>query len=223
MTEDPNSVNFLWENYFFYIYVFFFLIKQCEIFQDSSVAELVSAMAAGWNARVVVETWSYGGPIATSVGLAVATHHTGGRHICVVPNEETKEKYVEALMRQYDQTAPEIIVGEAEEAMEGLEGIDFLVVDCRGNNEFSKIIRVAKLGQRGAVLVCKNASSRAGSTFKWHSVLGGGSRIVRSVFLPVGKGLDVAYVGATGGGEKGASRWIKCVDFQSGEEFMIRK
>ncbi|KAL8503337.1 hypothetical protein ACS0TY_022174 [Phlomoides rotata] len=174
-------------------------VKSCEIFQDSSVAELVSAMAAGWNAKVVVETWSGGGPIATSIGLAVATHHTGGRHICVVPNEETKEKYVEAVMRQYDQTAPEVIVGEAEEAMEGLEGIDFLVVDSRGNDGLSRIIRVAKLGDRGAVLVCKNACSRAGSTFRWHSVLEGKSRIVRSVFLPVGKGLDIAHVGATGG------------------------
>lgn len=180
-------------------------------------------MAAGWNAKVVVETWSQGGPIATSMGLAIATRHTGGRHICVVPDEESKFKYVEAITARNDQTAPEVIVGEAEEGMAGLEGIDFLVVDCRVN-EFSSIIRVAKLGHRGAVLVCKNASSRGGSTFRWQSVLDGKTRIVRSVFLPVGKGVDIAHVGATDGRRgKSGSRWIKGVDQQSGEEFVIRK
>ncbi|KAI3453575.1 hypothetical protein Pfo_010238 [Paulownia fortunei] len=199
-------------------------VKSCELFQESGVAELVSAMAAGWDAKLVVETWSRGGAIATSIGLAVATHHTGGRHICVVPDEESRAEYVEA-MSQSGQAAYEMIVGEPEEAMEGLEGIDFLVVDCRGNG-FARILRVAKLGHRGAVLICKNASSRAASDFRWLSVLDGKSRIVRSVFLPVGKGLDIAHVGATGGSSsraKGESRWIKGIDHQSGEEFVIRK
>ncbi|KAK6137677.1 hypothetical protein DH2020_028603 [Rehmannia glutinosa] len=176
---------------------------QCGLSNESGVAELVSAMAAGWNAKLVVETWSQGGPTATSVGLAVATHHTGGKHICVVPDESSKK------------------------AVEGLEGIDFLVVDCR-RNDFARILSVAKLGHRGAVLMCKNASSRAASDFRWRSVIGGKSRIVRSVFLLVGKGLDIAHVGARGGGGgegggEGQSRWIKHIDQQSGEEFVIRK
>lgn len=197
---------------------------QCEVFQEPSVAEVVSAMAAGWNARLVVETWSRSGEIATSVGLAVAAHHTGGRHICIVPDEESREEYAGG-MRQFGHSACEIVVGEAEEAMEGLEGIDFLVVDCKGNNEFARVIRAAKLGDRGAVLVCKNASSRAGSGFGWRSMLDGRSRVVRSVFLPVGKGLDIAHVGARGGssGVVGRSRWIKRIDQDSGEVFVIRK
>ncbi|XP_011069768.1 uncharacterized protein LOC105155573 [Sesamum indicum] len=200
-------------------------VKSCEVSQEPSVAEVVSAMAAGWNAGLVVETWSRGGEIATSVGLAVAAHHTGGKHICIVPDEESREEYAEG-MRRFGRSACETIVGDAEEAMDGLEGIDFLVVDCKGNNEFGRVIRAAKLGERGAVLVCTNASSRAGSDFRWSSVLDGRSRVVRSVLLPVGKGLDVAHVGATGGSsgrEKGRSRWIKRIDQDSGEEFVIRK
>ncbi|KAI3468872.1 hypothetical protein Pfo_025535 [Paulownia fortunei] len=187
-------------------------VKSCELFQESGVAELVSAMAAGWNTQLVVETWSHGGAMATSIGLAVATHHTGGGTF-----------YVEAMIKS-GQTA-DVIVGQPEEAMEGLEGIDFLVVDCR-RNDFARILRVAKLGHRGAVLICKNASSRAASDFRWRSVLDGKSRIVRSVFLPVGKGLDIAHVGARGGGSgsgKGQTRWIKHIDQHSGEEFVIRK
>ncbi|KAL3818173.1 hypothetical protein ACJIZ3_004078 [Penstemon smallii] len=201
-------------------------VKSCElIVKESSVAELISAMAAGWNAQLVVETWSRGGSIATSIGLAIATNHTGGRHICVVQNNESRDDYIEAMTKS-GHSAYEIVVGEPEEAMEGFEGIDFMVVDCT-RNDFARILRVAKLGHRGAVLICKNASSRVVSEFRWRSALGGKSRIVRSVFLPVGDGLDIAHVGATGGcgsrGGKGKSRWVKHIDQESGEEFVIRK
>lgn len=197
---------------------------QCELFQESSVAELVSAMAAGWNAKLVVETWSRGGVIATSIGLAVAARHTGGRHVCVVPDEESRAEYVDAV-RRCGQAADEMIVGQAEEAMEGLEGIDFLVVDCRRDEEFARVVRVAKLGQRGAVLICKNAGPRAASGVGWQRMLDAKSGIVRSVFLPVGEGLGVAHVAAGGSSSrgKGGSRWIKGIDLESGEEFVIRK
>lgn len=180
-------------------------------------------MAAGWNANLIVETWSRGGIFATSIGLAVAGHHGGGRHVCIVPDHESRAEYIEAMTKAGK--SPEVIVGEPEEAMEGLEGIDFMVVDCR-RNDFARIFRVAKLGNRGAVLVCKNASSRAASDFRWRSVVDGKSRIVRSVFLPVGNGLDIAYVGATAANSsarKTQSRWFKHIDQQSGEEYVIRK
>ncbi|PIN27093.1 hypothetical protein CDL12_00151 [Handroanthus impetiginosus] len=199
-------------------------VKLCELFQESSVAELISAMAAGWNAKLVVETWSTGSEIATSVGLAVATRHTGGKHICIVPDQESGEEYVKAMSIS-GQESYEIIVGEPQEAMEGLEGIDFLVVDFEENN-FARMIRLSKLGHRGAVLIRKNASSKAASDFRWRSVVEGRLRIVRSVFLPVGKGLDVAHVGASDGSPsrtKGESRWIKHLDRESGEELVIRK
>lgn len=197
---------------------------QCELFQESSVAELISAMAAGWNAQLIVETWSKGSGTATSIGLAVAGHHAGGRHVCVVPDQESREEYAEAM--QTAGVSPEIVVGEPVEAMEGLEGIDFLVVDCR-RSDFARILRVAKLGHRGAVLICTNVCSRDASDFRWRSVLDGKSRIVRSVVLPVGRGLDIAHVGATGaggcGGKRGESRWIRHFDKESGEEFVIRR
>lgn len=197
---------------------------QCEVYGESSVAELISAMAAGWNANLIVETWSKGGAIATSIGLAVASRHTRGRHVCIVPDEESKSEYAGAMESTGE--SPEVVVGTPEEVIGDLAGIDFLVVDCR-YHDFGRILRVAKLGQRGSVLVCKNASSRDSSEFKWRGVLGGGSRLVRSVFLPVGKGLDIAHVGTSGGERsssgKGKRRWIKHTDRESGEVFVIRK
>ncbi|CAI0551574.1 unnamed protein product [Linum tenue] len=117
--------------------------------------------------------------------------------------------------------------------MQGMEGIDFLVVDSR-RKDFARVLRAAKLSGRGAVLVCKNASSKQATSFRWRSVLDGGStrRLVRSVYLPVGKGLDIAHVATSGaasstagGGQSKSSqsRWIKHVDRESGEVHVIRK
>lgn len=186
------------------------------------MAELVSAMAAGWNANFIVETWSQGGVMATSIGLAVAASHTGARHVCIVPDDQSRSEYAEGMVDAG--MSPEVIVGEAGEVMDELVGIDFLVVDCR-RKDFARLLRLAKLSSRGAVLVCKNASSRSASSFKWRSVLDGGSRrLVRSVFLPVGMGLDIAHVATSGGNTgSGTKRWIRHVDRQSGEVHVIRK
>ncbi|KAK8496228.1 hypothetical protein V6N13_036385 [Hibiscus sabdariffa] len=200
-------------------------VKSCELHHESGVAELISAMAAGWNAGFIVETWSQGGATATSVGLAVASSHTNGRHVCMVPDERSRIAYVEAL-EEAGMSRPEVIVGEPEEVMDRLNGVDFMVVDSQ-RKDFSRVLRLAKLSNRGAVLVCKNANSKTASSFKWRSVIDDGSRrLVRSVFLPVGKGLDIAHVATSGGNSssgKGKRRWIKHVDRQSGEEFVIRK
>ncbi|KAK8584669.1 hypothetical protein V6N13_138624 [Hibiscus sabdariffa] len=60
-----------------------------------------------------------------------------------------------------------VIVGEAEEAMKGLVGIDFLVVASK-RNEFTRVSRHAKLSHMGAVLACKNACGSVISGFRWH-------------------------------------------------------
>lgn len=201
-------------------------VKSCGLLQESTEAELISAMAAGWNAQMIVETWSRGGATSTSIGLSNAIHQTGGRHICIVPNEDTKTEY-KSIMEKITGMSPEIVIGEAAETMESITGIDFLVVDCE-RNDFSTILKVVKLGNRGAVLVCKNVSSRAVSDFRWRSVLDEKSKIIRSVFLPVGKGLDIAHVGAVAAGKsvsggKMEKKWIRRFDRESGEEFVIRK
>lgn len=185
----------------------------------------MAAMAAGWNAQFIVETWSQGGAIATSIGLAIARSHTGGRHVCVVPDEQSGSDYAKSVGETAGVSLPEILVGEAEEVMDGLVGIDFLVVDSR-RKDFSRVFRSAKLSGKGGVLVCKNAYSRTASRFRWRSVVDEESsrrRVVRTVFLPVGKGLDMAHVSAVTGGKPGGKRWIKHFDQRSGELHVIRR
>ncbi|KAD5316764.1 hypothetical protein R6Q59_031926 [Mikania micrantha] len=196
-------------------------VKSCQVIEGSSVAELISAMAAGWNAKLIVETWCRGDMTTTSIGLAVARIHTSGRHVCIVPNEDSKSEYTAAMEKAG--MSPEVIIGQSEEAVKGLV-IDFLVVDARKNN-FDRIVKAAKFGLRGAVLVCKAAPA---ADVRLLSLFDGASRrVVRSVFLPVGKGLDIAHVAAGEGGSGSdkvkKSRWIRRVDRRSGEEFVFRK
>ncbi|KAG6597200.1 hypothetical protein SDJN03_10380, partial [Cucurbita argyrosperma subsp. sororia] len=208
-------------------------VKSCEIFGEFGVPELLSAMAAGWNAKLIVETWSDGGPVATSVGLAIAAGHTGGRHLCIVADERTRSKYVKAILEAGVESPPEVVVGDVEALAEMIAAVDFLVADCKGK-DFVRVLREAKPSERGAVLVCKNAWERNGNVlgFRWQGVLRRGTRVVKSVFLPVGKGLEIAHIGSPSGGGGGGvgsnsaakgGRWIKRVDLRSGEEHVFRE
>ncbi|KAI5439816.1 hypothetical protein KIW84_025259, partial [Lathyrus oleraceus] len=202
---------------------------QCHLSSESGVAELLSAMAAGWNAQLIVETWSRGGVIPSSLGLAIASRHTGGRHVCIVPDERSRLEYAKSMGEAG--MSPEIMVGEPEEVMDGLIGIDFLVVDSR-RKDFPRVLRLAKLSNKGAVLICKNANfiSNMDSSYIWRSVVARGlRRLVRSVFLPVGKGIHMAHFSAAGGGGENSvsavkhNRWIKHVDQRTGDVHFIRK
>lgn len=206
-------------------------VKSCELYQESGVAELISAMAAGWNANLIVEARDAGGATPTSVGLAIAARHTCGRHVCIVPDERSRSAYTEALSSSAGAGfSSEILVGDPEELMSKLEGIDFLVFDGR-RRDFARFLRLARLSHRGAVLVCKNVEAKTtpcGQSFRWRALVEGGKyRVVRTAFLPVGNGLDIAHVGASGGSGSSNSkpakkRWIKHFDQSSGEEYVIR-
>ncbi|KAL2902220.1 Calsyntenin-2 [Bienertia sinuspersici] len=203
-------------------------VKSCELYQESGVAELISAMAAGWNSKLIVETWSNGNFIPRSIGLAIAARHTSGRHVCIVPDERSRSDYTQAMSASNTGvSSPEILVGEPEEVMSELECVDFLVVDNR-RRDFARFLRLARLSSRGAVLVCKNACAKtASSACKWRGILDAGKyRVVRTAFLPVGPGLDIAHVAASGGLGSGETtnkrRWIRHVDQVSGEEHVIR-
>eukprot|EP00256_Glycine_max_P060665 XP_014629565.1 uncharacterized protein LOC106798130 [Glycine max] len=92
------------------------LFLQCEKLKELGVPELLSAMAAGWNTKFIVESWSYDG--MAKVGPKGAVLHARMHHI----------------YRNY----------------------------CGG--------------------------------FRWSVLLQRGVHVVRSVFLRVGKGLDMYYI-----------------------------
>ncbi|GLU00474.1 hypothetical protein SLE2022_178410 [Rubroshorea leprosula] len=142
-------------------------VKSCQNFKEPDVPELLSAMAAGWNSKLIVETWSHGGPISTSVGLTVAASHTSGRHVCIVPDERSRSGYIQAMRELAGISPTNVVVGDGGELVAEISGVDFLVVDSKCE-DFASILRRARLSDGGAVLACKNARDRRGSGFRWN-------------------------------------------------------
>ncbi|KFK43495.1 hypothetical protein AALP_AA1G133000 [Arabis alpina] len=200
-------------------------VKSCENLETPDAPELIAAMAAGWNAKMIVETWSEGDAIASSIGLNVASQHANARHICIVQNSRSQSAYLQAIQESSSSplNLPETIISpEPEHAMRTLQGIDFLVVDWRNKEFAASALRNAAFGCRGAVVVCRNGYSRSSSGFSWTRALRD-RKVVRTVTLPVTGGIEIAHVAARNSGksEKSKRRWITHIDQRSGEEHVF--
>nr|XP_016484608.1 PREDICTED: uncharacterized protein LOC107805131 [Nicotiana tabacum] len=208
-------------------------IQTCEISSKTSAAEFLAAMAGGYNAKLIVETWKKDengeANITTSIakrkytfiylimifppGLAIAANHTHGRHVCVVRDEASRVEYVSAMQKlSRDVSLPEVVVGEhVEEIIRSkLSRVDFLVVDD-WTKDFTRAFNSVKLNQHGAILVCKSESK--------------GNNII--ITVPVGNGLEIAYIASNDGNLKYSTkipkRWISHVDRGSSEEHVFRR
>lgn len=145
-----------------------------------------------------------------------------------MPDEKSRLEYVGA-MQNSGVSLPEVMVGEAKEVMERLNGVDFLIVDER-RSDFISVFNSAKLSHHGAILVCNNGSKIRNiecNKFSWDGVFNGKvCVIVRSVTLPFGNGIEIAYIASKDGNQKVrkyAKRWIRHIDRNSGEEHVIRR
>ncbi|GJN20985.1 hypothetical protein PR202_gb08430 [Eleusine coracana subsp. coracana] len=148
--------------------------QQDDLGGPSEVAELVSAMAGGWNAQLIVEAPDVrrSGPAATSLALAAAARRTGGRYACVLPDAVSAAAYGGATLFQP-------VVGDADEAMARLEGVDLLVVDAR-RRDAAAVLRAARPGPRGMVVGAPRRRKAA-----WRRRRGHGRRHARrAVRLP---------------------------------------
>lgn len=181
-------------------------------------------MAGGWNPRLIVEAWSSGSEIMTSICLDIAARHSGARYVCIVQNECSRSEYVKAL-KDHGSRVPELMVGEAKDVMARLTNVEFMVVDGR-HKDLYELFGLVKLGHRGAVLMCKNALQSYMDRLRWDLLIREKARLVRSVIIPVGQGLNIAYVKRDSKSEKSSSkecsRWITRIDHKTGEEHIFR-
>ncbi|CAE5957271.1 unnamed protein product [Arabidopsis arenosa] len=194
-------------------------VKSCENLETPDAAELIAAMAAGWNAKLIVETWSEGDAIASSIGLNVASQHANAKHICILQNSRSESAYLQAIQESSSPlNLPETIIAEEpEKAMKKLQGIDFLVVDWRDKEFAAATLKNAAFGSRGAVVVCRNGYSSLRRVLR-------DRKVVRTVTLPVTGGIEIAHVAARNSGKSEKSskrRWITHVDQRSGEEHVF--
>ncbi|XP_071739714.1 uncharacterized protein [Rutidosis leptorrhynchoides] len=201
-------------------------VKTCKDLQESDQAEMISAMAGGWNPRFIVEAWSSGIEITTSIALSIAARHIGARYVCTVQNERSRSEYTNAFKdHDHDIQVPELVVGEAKEVMKRFKGVEFMVVDGR-RKDLYEMFGAAKYSVRGAVLMCKNGMQRYMDGFRWELAVSEKEHVVRSVIIPVGQGLNIAYVKERRESEKALvkdhSRWITRIDKKTGEEHVFR-
>ncbi|KAJ8573311.1 hypothetical protein K7X08_009822 [Anisodus acutangulus] len=205
-------------------------IQTCGLSSKTSAAEFLSAMAAGYNAQLIVEAWKKheNGDIniTTSTGLAIAVKHTHGKHVCIVTDEASRVEYVSAMQKlSADVSLPEVVVGEVEEVMrKKLNRVDFLVVYGSKKN-FTRTLSSVKLSQHGSILVCKRIN---GTRLSWKGVLDAKVSVMRAVILPVGNGLEIAYIASNNydgnlKSRKNPKCWIRHVDQDSGEEHVFRR
>ncbi|KAI7738121.1 hypothetical protein M8C21_014530 [Ambrosia artemisiifolia] len=199
-------------------------VTTCKKFTESDHVELISAMAGGWKPRLIIEAWSIGSNITTSIGLGIAARHLGARYVCIVQNKRAKLEY-ESAMNNHGSPVPELVVGDAKDVMARLPEVEFMVVDGR-RKDLHELFRMAKLSHRGAVLLCTNGRQCFMNGFGWELVIGDKSRLVRAAVIPVGQGLYIAYVRKKRESDKAlvrkCSRWITRIDQKTGEEHVFR-
>ncbi|URE42470.1 hypothetical protein MUK42_14693 [Musa troglodytarum] len=179
--------------------------------------EFVSALAAGMGAKLTVEV----SPEASqSTGaLAAAARQTGGRLVCVIPEEvslaPTKEPGVD--------DAVEFKVGDANQLLPEHEHIDFALVGCRSDPS-AGLLELLHVNPRSSVAVANRLrGGKEGPT-------GEGMEVTM-----IGKVEEVGRTGTKAGGverrksAKGSgrrrprskSRWVRKID-ERGEEHFFR-
>ena len=192
------------------------------------LAELVAAMAGGWNAQLIVDapdttppsTSTSRRPPATSLSLAAAARRTGGRYARVDVSPE-----------EFDHSGSSSSATEA--AMARLEAVDLLVLDAR-RRDAAAVLRAARPGPRGMVVVRHGIGCvrRRAPAPPWG--MAAGTRVVRAAYLPIGAGgVEVLHVGVGKGPSlptaqqqsrrSGRGRWIRHVNHRTGEEHVFRR
>ena len=201
------------------------------------LAELVAAMAGGWNAQLIVDApyvdvdaspppSSSRRPPATRLALAAAARRTGGRY-ARLDNDNDGAATQEAINSGSSSSA-------AEAAMARLEGVDLLVLDAR-RRDAAAVLRAARPGPRGMVVVRHGIGCvrRRAPAPPWG--MAAGTRVVRAAYLPIGAGgVEVLHVGVGKGPSlpthqhsrrpsSGRGRWIHHVNHRTGEEHVFRR
>ncbi|OIW21697.1 hypothetical protein TanjilG_08100 [Lupinus angustifolius] len=192
-------------------------LKMAKRGKEPDVAEFISALAAGKNARLMVVA-SAGTASSTTLALAAAGHQTGGRVVCISSDQNESKASRKAVGANGD--CVEFVVGDAKTLLLGdYKGSDFVLVDCDITNAreiFLAAFEGAKKDGR-ALVVGYNVRHRAS---RW--------RQLRASFLPIGEGLLVSKIDPNVKStnvnidQKRKGHWIVQVDNCTGEEHIFR-
>ncbi|KAJ8476574.1 hypothetical protein OPV22_020301 [Ensete ventricosum] len=202
--------------------------------------EFISALAAGMGAKLIVQVSQEASQ--STVALAAAARQTGGRLVCIIPEEESLASTKEVIEESGLNDMVEFKVGDPYELLPEYENIDFSLVDCKSDS-YAGLLKLIDVNPRSSVVVANRLEG--GKQGLRGDVRGLNKGAVRSLKRPIGEGMEVTMIGkidesgtmATGGGSpepkraaKGGgtrwwsrkkSKWVKKID-ESGEEHIFR-
>lgn len=208
-----------------------YLNFQGERAREPDVAEFISALAAGNNARQIVLVCS--GPARPTMlrALLAAAHQTHGRVICILQTQQHLTTSKAQLGLNGLGPKVEFMVGQAQHLLASgpYDAADFVVVDCNLDRH-GEILRAVPARGGRTVVVGYNAFGCKGC-WSWRRC-GWKSQ---THLLPIGEGLLVSRFGGLGGqsensekcrvggnNNKVGSRWVVKVDKCTGEEHVFR-
>lgn len=173
-------------------------LENTEPLIEPECMELISALAAGNKAKLIVEIATQGISSLT-IALAVAAQQTGGRLICIVPRRENTDKIIENQLKSYDNIIVDlkkvmrIVIGDPCEAIRHYKKIDFALIDGKFEDH-TKLFKCVDMDLKGSVVVVnsKLCKKTFGEVYK-------GNRGVASVVtLPIGEGMELTRIGSYG-------------------------
>ncbi|KAL3645233.1 hypothetical protein CASFOL_010413 [Castilleja foliolosa] len=172
--------------------------------KETNGSEFISALAAGNNVQFVVVACG-GTADSTTLALAAAAQQTGGRIVCILPDEQKLHTSEITLA-----TNVEFVVGDANELLSNTyKGFDFVAIDCNLENHETIITALrekVKCHNNNAIVMGYNAFCKE----TWRN------SDLRTQLLPIGEGLLLTRT------RKSKSNWVVKVDKCTGEEHVYK-
>lgn len=172
---------------------------------EPGCTEFISALAAGGKSRLLIHVVSSAGDgssLPLTAALAVAAKQTGGRLICILPQngDVSCGQYSQVRHRHWcggggdlnlNDCVEFVAAGNPCEAVQRYKKIDFAVIDAPGDGmDHARLLKSMDVNRKGCVLVAiQNALSRARGV-SCGEIVGG-----ESVILPIGGGVELTKIG----------------------------
>lgn len=146
-------------------------------------------------AKLIVEVITSVSP--STIALAAAARHTGGRLVCILPEPvlaESKRVIKDSGLKDL----VEFKTGEPSELLPSYENIDFSLVDCK-NDDYSRLLNMLDVNPKRSMVVANNLVGERkgleGHVRGMKSKAAAGRVAVRSMKNPIGKGMEVTVIG----------------------------
>jgi predicted O-methyltransferase YrrM len=170
--------------------------------------EFIAALAAGIEAKLIVEVSSCAGP--STIALAVAAQQTGGRLICILSNSQALLDAMVAMKELGLSRVVEFMIGDAEDILPQYEDVDFALIDCMKEHNV-ELFEVLRFNSTRAVVVADNLFDRK-ATAAYAKIIKNRPG-ARSITLPIGKGIEISRLEEDNGRSQQGRRLTKRVSW----------